>query len=127
MLRAIVASAALLSIAALTAPAALAAEPYGVWLRPEDGTTFTFFRCGPGLCVKVKGVADPADRKYIGSMVFTGATKIGAAAWQGQVKNLEDGQTYMGKITVTSPTTATLDGCVLGGAICKGENWTRVK
>ena len=122
MLRTIVASAALFCLAA----PALAADPYGVWKRPEDGTTFTFFRCGPGLCVKVKGVTDPADKKYIGSMVFSGATKIGPNAWQGQVKNLEDGQTYMGKITVNSATSLTLDGCVLGGAICKGETWTRV-
>jgi uncharacterized protein (DUF2147 family) len=122
MLRAFIASAALLCLAS----SAFAADPYGVWRRPEDGTTFTFFRCGGGLCVKVKGVADPADKRYIGSMVFSGATKIGPDAWQGQVKNLEDGQTYLGKITMTGPATLTLDGCVLGGAICKGETWARV-
>ena len=123
MIRTIAALAALLYFA----PIAFAAEPYGVWRRPEDGTTFNFFRCGSGLCVKVKSVSDPADKKYVGSMVFSGATKIGPNAWQGQVKNLEDGQTYMGKITVTGPSTVTLDGCVLGGAICKGESWTRVQ
>ena len=123
MLRAALASAALFCLAST----AFAADPYGVWRRPEDGTTFTFFRCGSGLCVKVKGVTDPADKKYIGSMVFSGAQKIGADAWQGQVKNLEDGQTYMGKITLNGANALTLDGCVLGGAICKGESWTRVK
>ena len=63
---------AALTLVALATPA-LAAEPFGVWRRPEDGTTFAFFRCGSGLCVKVKGVTDPADRKYIGAMVFSGA------------------------------------------------------
>ena len=90
MFRAIVAAAALFCLAS----AAQAADPYGIWKRPDDGTTFTFFRCGAGLCVKVKGVTDPADKKYIGSMVFSGAEKIGPNIWQGQVKNLEDGQTY---------------------------------
>jgi uncharacterized protein (DUF2147 family) len=123
MIRALAALAAL----ACLVSAASAAEPYGVWRRPEDGTTFTFFRCGSGLCVKVKGVADPADGKFIGAMVFSGAGKIGPDTWQGQVRNLEDGQTYMGKITVNGPSSLTLDGCVLGGAICKGESWTRVK
>ena len=123
MLRAAIASAALL----LLASTAFAADPYGTWKRPEDGTTFTFFRCGTGLCVKVKGVTDPADRKYIGSMVFSNAAQVAPNVWQGQVKNLEDGQTYMGKITLDSATSLTLDGCVLGGAICKGETWSRVK
>ena len=131
MNRALVASATLACIASVTlacfASAAIASDPYGVWRRPEDGTTFSFFRCGAGLCVKVKGVTDPADRKYIGSMVFSGAVKIGPNVWQGQVKNLEDGQMYMGKITLNGPSTLTLDGCVLGGAICKGETWTRVE
>ncbi|MDE2364437.1 MAG: DUF2147 domain-containing protein [Hyphomicrobiales bacterium] len=123
MLRTALASAALL----IAAGAAFAAEPYGVWRRPEDGVTFSFFRCGAGLCVKVKNVVDAADRKYIGAMVFSGAQKIGPNAWQGQVKNLEDGRTYLGKITVNGPDSVTLDGCVLGGAICKGETWSRVK
>lgn len=123
MFRAALASAALF----LFASTALGADPYGVWRRPDDGTTFNFFRCGGGLCVKVKGVTDPADKKFIGSMVFTGAQKIGPGAWQGQVKNLEDGQMYLGKITLNSANSLTLDGCVMGGAICKGETWTRVQ
>ena len=123
MLKAIFAA---ISLAALASPA-LAADPYGTWRRPEDGTTFTFFRCGAGLCVKVKGVTDPADKKYIGNMVFSGANKIGPNIWQGQVKTLEDGQTYMGKITLNGANSVTLDGCVLGGAICKGETWSRVR
>ena len=117
---------ATLALAAFAAPAS-AAEPYGVWRRPEDGTTFSFFRCGAGLCVKVKGVTDPADRKYIGAMVFSGASKTGPNVWEGRVKNLEDGQTYMGKITLNSANSLTLDGCVLGGAICKGETRTRAR
>ncbi len=43
------------------------------------------------------------------------------------VKNLDDGQMYMGKITLNDANSITLDGCVMGGAICKGETWTRVK
>ncbi len=123
MIRVVAATAALFCLVST----AFAADPYGVWRRREDGTTFTFFRCGAGLCVKVKGVTDPGDRKYIGSMVFSGAEKIGPNVWQGRVKNLEDGQTYMGKITLNSASSITLDGCVLGGAICKGESWSRVE
>ena len=43
------------------------------------------------------------------------------------MKNLEDGQSYMGKITLNGENSLTLDGCVLDGAICKGETWTRTR
>ena len=120
--------AGMLICAGTLATAMAASNPYGTWLRPDDGTTFTFYKCGAvGLCVKVKGVRDPADRKLIGSMVFTGAEKIADNTWKGQVFNSEDGQAYLGKITVTGPSTLTLEGCAMGGAICKGENWTRTK
>lgn len=114
-------------LALLSAGSALAASPYGVWRRPQDGTTFRFFKCGRGLCVKVNSVTDAADRRYVGAMIFSGAAMIGPNTWEGRVKNLEDGQTYMGKITLAGPRTVKLDGCVLGGVICDGETWTRVK
>ncbi|MFV0279161.1 MAG: DUF2147 domain-containing protein [Rhodoblastus sp.] len=110
-----------------TAMPAFAAEPYGVWRRPQDGTTFSFFRCGAGLCIKVKSVANPADRKYVGALIFSGATKSGPNTWEGRVKNLEDGHVYNGKIQLTGPRSVTLNGCVLGGAVCDGETWTRIR
>lgn len=115
------------ALAILAAAPALAASPYGVWRRPQDGTTFSFARCGTGLCVRVKSVRDQADRKFVGATIFSGARMTGPNVWEGRVKNLEDGQTYMGKITLVGPATIRLDGCVLGGAICDGETWTRVR
>jgi uncharacterized protein (DUF2147 family) len=106
---------------------AQAAEVYGVWKRPEDGITFNFRKCGESLCVTVRSVVDAADKKYVGRTVFSGAQKISDNVWQGRVHNLEDGQNYLGKITLTGSSTVRLDGCVLGGAICKGETWTRAR
>jgi uncharacterized protein (DUF2147 family) len=125
-----------LALAAMLAPAfampkgggAKPPGPYGTWLRPTDGTTFTFFRCGgQGLCVRVKGVRDAADAKQIGTMVFSGAEKVAENVWKGEVFNSEDGQKYMGRITWSPPDAITLEGCVLGGAICQDEHWTRTK
>lgn len=122
--------AAALALAVLVPQAALAGpDPYGIWVRPEDGTTFTFSRCGGAnsLCVRVKGVRDPADARQIGTVVFSNAALIADNVWQGEVYNPDDGQRYMGKITLTGPSSLTLEGCVMGGAICKGETWTRTR
>ena len=50
----------------------------------------------------------------------------GANKWSEQVYNAEDGKTYSGNITELGPTTIRLEGCALGGLICKGQTWTRV-
>jgi uncharacterized protein (DUF2147 family) len=49
----------------------------------------------------------------------------GADKWAGEVYNVEDGKTYSGSITMESATALKLQGCVLGGLICKGQTWTR--
>jgi uncharacterized protein (DUF2147 family) len=48
-----------------------------------------------------------------------------AGKWKGQVYNAEDGKTYSGSITLVSATTLNLQGCALGGLICKSQTWTR--
>ena len=47
--------------------------------------------------------------------------------WKGKVYNAEDGKTYTGFIQLTSANKLKLEGCVMGGLICKGETWTRSK
>ena len=122
-------AAALVLAAFSPLPAFAGPEPYGTWLRPEDGTTFTFSRCGgaTSLCVRVKGVRDPADARQIGTVVFSNAALVAENVWRGEVYNPDDGQRYMGKITLTGAASLTLEGCVMGGAICKGETWTRLR
>ena len=42
-----------------------------------------------------------------------------------QVYNAEDGKTYSGNLTFTGGNTLKLQGCALGGLICKGQTWTK--
>ena len=46
--------------------------------------------------------------------------------WAGQVYNAEDGKTYSGSLTLTGASTLKLEGCALGGLVCKAQTWTRV-
>ena len=47
--------------------------------------------------------------------------------WEGEVYNAVNGKTYSSRISLTAPDVLRIEGCVLGGLICGGENWTRVK
>jgi uncharacterized protein (DUF2147 family) len=47
--------------------------------------------------------------------------------WRGQIYNAQNGSTYDASIKPVSPDVLHLEGCVLAGLFCGGQNWTRVK
>jgi uncharacterized protein (DUF2147 family) len=49
------------------------------------------------------------------------------AIWRGQIYNSRNGKTYEASIKPVDADTLHLEGCVLGGLFCGGQNWTRVK
>ena len=49
----------------------------------------------------------------------------GTDKWTGQVYNAEDGRIYSANLVMQNARTLKLEGCVLGGLICKGQVWTR--
>jgi uncharacterized protein (DUF2147 family) len=116
-----------LALAALTVIPALAADATGIWLRPSTGAQVEFYACGGNLCGKVVAQKDPAKKDTIGKVIMSGAKKTGENTWKGSLLNLDNGQTYSGVVTLENAKALKLEGCVLGGVICTGETWTRVK
>ena len=47
----------------------------------------------------------------------------GPNRWSGQIYNADDGSTYVSHVSLASPDTLKVEGCM--GALCGGENWTR--
>ncbi len=108
----------------IMAGGALAADPTGTWMRPSTGTLVKFYACGDKLCAKIVGVKDKAKQGTVGTVIMSGAAKTSDNTWKGDLLNTEDGQTYNGVVTLAGGGLK-LDGCVLGGIICKGETWTK--
>ena len=111
------------SLLAASATAASAASPYGTWLRPSTGGKISAFKCGGSLGFKVVKSDKAAN---VGQVIMCGAKKTGANNYEGNIKNLDDGQTYIGKIHIQGDEMS-LSGCVLGGLICKTDTWMRTK
>jgi uncharacterized protein (DUF2147 family) len=61
----------------------------------------------------------------IGVQILINMKPGSAYRWEGQVYNGEDGKTYAGSITLVDTKTLTLEGCALGGLICKHQTWIR--
>ena len=133
-------------IALLAAPVArseTAGEPTGVWLTQSGDARVKVSKCGGGLCAVIVWLKDPinaatgkpevddknpnpalAKRPMIGLSLFSGMRPAGPNKWSGQIYNADDGKSYESHISVSGPDTLRVEGCV--GALCGGENWTRV-
>lgn len=123
----------------------LAADPFGNWVTEDGKATVRIANCGGALCgsiIALREANDPktgrpktdqnnADaslrsRPMIGVQIVLGMKPSGTAnRWTGQVYNAEDGKTYMGSLTLQDANTIKLEGCVLGGLICKASKWMR--
>ena len=136
---------ALVFAAALCAAPALAADPHGTWLTEGGKSRIRIVDCGPALCGAIAWLKEPNDpetgqpktdkhnadaskrnRPLIGVTIVIGMKPAGTDKWAGEVYNAEDGKTYTGNITMQNANALKLEGCALGGLLCKGQTWTRV-
>ncbi len=105
---------------------ALAAEPFGTWMRPSTGAQVKFYPCGGKLCGKIVAVKAASSAREVGTVIVKGAVKTGEAEWKGSLLDTDNGKTYTGVITLVGADGLNLKGCALG-IICEGETWRRVK
>ena len=128
------------------AQAAFAADPSGTWLTETGTSRVRIANCGGALCGTITWLKVPNDpdtgkpktdknnadeskrsRPLIGVAIVLGMKPSGAERWSGQVYNAQDGKTYSGNLMQTGADSLKLEGCALGGLICKSQTWTRVK
>jgi uncharacterized protein (DUF2147 family) len=125
---------ALLSFACVPAPAA---EPSGEWLVKDGNARIRIEACENGLWGFIswtrqpgtdRNNPDPAkrNRPIVGVPILRGMMPVKPNRWEGEVYNAENGKLYSASITLLSNDVLKIEGCVLGGLFCGGENWTRV-
>lgn len=131
------AASAILALAAGPALAQSAEDAFGTWKHPENGSHVEVYKCGDGLCAKIVKVEDGQKtddknpdaakraRPIIGLVIMSGAKKVGANEWKGDLYNRADGATYSGTLTVKSKSAMDLAGCK-AVVFCKTTTWTRV-
>ncbi|HMK78336.1 MAG TPA: DUF2147 domain-containing protein [Xanthobacteraceae bacterium] len=126
--------------------AARAADPTGVWYTDGRKGQVRIVRCADALCgtiVALKDQIDPATgkpqtdsenedaskrgRPVIGIEVVIGMKPAGSDTWSGQFYSPEEGKTVSGTLTLKDANTLRVEGCLLGGLLCRGEIWTRAK
>ncbi len=112
-------------------------SPLGEW-RVKDGTAdIRIVECGGALWGVIAWTKtppgtddsnpDPAlrGRSVLWMPILINMQPAGGR-WEGRVYNAENGQTYSSNISLVTPDVLKIEGCVFGGLICGGEDWTRV-
>jgi uncharacterized protein (DUF2147 family) len=129
-----VAFAALFLSAALTSQAA-AQSPIGTWRTPPNAEgAYADVRLAPcangentlcGVIARVydspAGVPDVTGRVIIRDMVESGGRWSGGTVWAP-----DEDRTYRARLTLQADSLR-VEGCVLGGVICRGQTWARLE
>src|ERR1700744_5507167 len=117
---------------------ALAADPTGDWKVADGVATIRVAECNGSMWgvvawEKIPGGHDSNNpdvskqsRPTLGMPILIDMKKKpDADAWEGQVYNAKDGQSYSSTIKPIGSDQLEIRGCVLG-FLCGGETWTRV-
>ncbi|MEM7211151.1 MAG: DUF2147 domain-containing protein [Pseudomonadota bacterium] len=131
---------AALAIAAMTfAVPAQAKDIFDVW-QSEKNDKGAFIQvemipCSADtslLCGRIVDAINPtkaaSDKPvWIGELIIENMKSSGANAWSdGTIWAPNDGSVYASKLKLEGDVLE-VSGCVLGGLICSGQDWTRVK
>lgn len=131
---------ALFAILPVAAPLAAAApvSPEGVWRNVDDSVRIRVAPCATGsaepLCGSVVAASDKAKAdaaaggtpQLVGSRLLTDFRSSGARAWAGKAFIPDVGVTLRGTMTLASPDTMEVGGCLIGTIGCRSQRWTRV-
>ena len=112
--------------------------------RFQDGPHVKVGPCGAGLCATIaspKSTVDPETgrpwtdkynpdpaqrgRPLVGVPVLYGLVPDGPGRWSGRLYNVDNGNSYAGRLLELGPATIRVEGCAIG--ICGGRNMTRIK
>jgi uncharacterized protein (DUF2147 family) len=130
-------------LASAAANRALAEYPTGVWLDEDRDAKIQLVKCGDALCghvVWIQQVNDPANgqpwvdknnadpnkrgRSLLGLTIVKDMKPSSTPnKWSGQVYSIVFGKNFNGSLTLLSPTSLKIEGCVL--LICQSEIWTK--
>lgn len=124
---------------------AQSASPLGVWNTAQGKGRVRITDCGGALCGNLIWLAEPTDeqgqpkrdirnkdtarrnRPLIGVPILISMKKDQENRWRGNIYNAEDGETYTAYLTVENAGQLKVQGCILMGAVCRDQSWTRAR
>lgn len=115
-----------------------AADPIGEWLVADGSAQIRIAPCADALWGALSWAREPGfdsqnpdpakrSRSIVGVPILRSMKAVGPNRWEGEVYNAKNGKMYSASIALQSDDVLKIEGCVLGGLFCGGENWTRIQ
>lgn len=106
----------------------------GTWMNPLGTVKVQTINCGDKLCGHVVWAArqaqsdarDSGVNQLVGVELLHDYHTTGQGHYQGTVYVPDMGHSFYSTIVQTQPNSMRISGCVLGGLICKSQDWHRV-
>ena len=111
-------------------------DVFGVWKsEPSDEGAYIHVKIGPcesdaaKVCGKIiETFNGTGERDIVGRLIIENMEPDGENEWDnGTIWAPDDDETYSSEMELKNKNTLEVSGCVLGGIICRGQDWTRVK
>lgn len=103
----------------------------GLWQTGARNGSWGYVRfapCGAAYCgTLVDGGGQNVNPQYFGTVMVTDMQWSGAEFTGGSLLDVETGRVYLSRMRFRDANQLRISGCVLGGLICGGQNWTRVQ
>lgn len=141
-MRVLALSAFILTLTSLSAQAADAPDPTGLWLTENKRSVIKVDTCDAGICGKIYWIIkdgmtidsknpDPKyrDKPMCGLQILSGFKQNpkNAKVWEGgKIYKADEGDVYNATVSVTGPNTMNVRGYVGVPLFGKSQNWTRV-
>lgn len=115
---------------AVLGTAASADDVLGTW-KSAPGETGGFIhvnmtQCGSKICGTIAKVVGNDNQSIVGRQIIANMSPNGGGAYSGgTIWAPDQDKTYKSKMTL-SGNSLEVKGCVLGGAVCRGQTWTRI-
>jgi uncharacterized protein (DUF2147 family) len=106
--------------------AAGASDMMGAWQRDDGIARVKVASCGSVICMTNTFIRPDVTDEKVGERLEFDIKGAGGAALTGTVRDPKTGKSYSAEVTVAGETMTTR-GCILGGVICKGQSWTRIR
>ena len=116
----------------ISAGAALADPVEGVWKTEVDDGAYAYIQMAPcgaaycGVIAKTFNASGEYQSENLGKKLVIDMVPNGDGSYAGSVWRPSNNKIYIGKMTLNG-NKLKLKGCVAGGLICSGQNWTRVQ
>ncbi len=115
---------------AVLGSAASADDVLGTW-KSEPGETggyihVTMAACGSKICGTISKVVNNDNTSIVGRQIIANMSPNGGGKYSGGTIWAPDtDKTYKSKMSLAG-NALKVEGCVLGGVVCRGQNWSRI-